>query len=144
MMSLLGVERFDLVGFSYGGGISYRMCHLSPHRLGRLVLMGSAILAGREEFEEVILCENGPLQRCQVGTHSHCFHHPCPPQMLQRMGSTESSHMQPTDIEGVRQMLRVAYRRPPRLPPCILKQVLEVGIRGEGGGAKTLNAFSRM
>ena len=64
MMSLLGVDRFDLVGFSYGGGISYRMCHLSPHRLGRLVLLGSAILAGRVEFEEVGMGGKDTLQLC--------------------------------------------------------------------------------
>ena len=55
MMSLLGVDHFHLVGFSYGGGISYRMCHVAPHRVAKVVLMGSAILAGKEEFLEVRL-----------------------------------------------------------------------------------------
>lgn len=41
MLDALGIERADLVGNSFGGGLALQMAIRHPHRIRRLVLMGS-------------------------------------------------------------------------------------------------------
>jgi 2-hydroxymuconate-semialdehyde hydrolase len=42
LLDALGIDRVDLVGNSFGGGISLAFSLLYPERVGRIVLMGSA------------------------------------------------------------------------------------------------------
>ncbi|MCP2936164.1 alpha/beta hydrolase, partial [Salmonella enterica subsp. enterica serovar Typhimurium] len=41
MLDALGIEQADLVGNSFGGGLALQVAIRHPHRIRRLVLMGS-------------------------------------------------------------------------------------------------------
>ncbi|CAI5502493.1 unnamed protein product [Closterium sp. Naga37s-1] len=94
LMDRLGVAACHVIGLSYGGIVAYRMAALHPERVSRLVLVGSGVMATREDYDDM-------LKRWQVEHPSEVFL-PCDPPAVQRL-------------------LSLAHYHPPKLPLWLLK-----------------------
>lgn len=106
LMRHFGVEEFDLMGYSYGGSVAYKLAVTSPPAVRRLVLMASGIVSTKADMQ----------------------------QSMEKMGVRGMADMQPRDVEGVRRMLRLAYHKPPWVPSFILREVLKGMFSEESSG----------
>lgn len=101
MLQELGVDEFSVVGTSYGGFVGYRMAHMYPSSVRKLVVSSSAVNMTRETDEK----------------------------MARRFGTEDVKEiLQPRDVDGVRRMTVLAFRRqlPFRIPGFICNDVLNV------------------
>jgi pimeloyl-ACP methyl ester carboxylesterase len=89
------LERFHLAGLSYGGFVALAMAGLQPERVGKLCLVSSPGYAMRPEDYE---------------------------QLLQRFGVCHVRDiLLPCGAAGVRQLIRIAWHRPPWVPGFVLR-----------------------
>ena len=94
LMDHFGVERFDTLGISYGGFVAYLLATEYPDRVGKLVLTNSpGAVMGAEDYARLL----------------NTFEVDCITELLL-----------PTEPDGVRRLLEVAYHRPPWVPKFAL------------------------
>eukprot|EP00897_Mesotaenium_endlicherianum_P005561 jgi/Mesen1/5032/ME000025S04435 len=97
LMERFAVEQYDVLGFSYGGNIAYKMAYMYPLAVKRLIIMDAGIITTKEDIRKA----------------------------LQSWGEKDMSALQPTDVAGVKKMLRLAYKNPPWVPAFILRDILK-------------------
>eukprot|EP00850_Spirogloea_muscicola_P008584 SM000046S16365 [mRNA] locus=s46:277348:280468:+ [translate_table: standard] len=97
LMKHFDVDRYSVLGYSYGGEIAYNLALAYPATVEKVTIMASALLATPEDFKEAML----------------------------NIGVEDLSGFYPRDTDGVRRMLKLAYYNPPRVPECILRDVLK-------------------
>jgi pimeloyl-ACP methyl ester carboxylesterase len=93
----LDIDRFDVVGISYGGFVALGMAVRHPERVQRLVLVDSpGPVYGRSDYE----------------------------QMLVRLGIDSIEELLiPREPADIRRLLRATFYRPPRVPGFALKSI---------------------
>lgn len=110
----LGLERFTLVGFSYGGMVAFKVAELYPDMVEALVVSGS-ILAMTESISEA---------------------------ELTRMGfNTSSELLLPNSVKGLKELLRIATYKNLWFPDCLYKDYLEVMFTNRQERSELLDAL---
>ncbi|GMH06320.1 hypothetical protein Nepgr_008160 [Nepenthes gracilis] len=95
----LGVEKFTVVGFSYGGMVAFKVAELYPEMVEAMVVSGS-ILAMTESISEA---------------------------ELSRMGFDSSSELLlPTSVQGLKALLKIATHKNLWFPDRLHRDYLEV------------------
>lgn len=98
-LNKLGVERFTLVGFSYGGMVAFKMAEMYPQAVDAVVISGS-ILAMTDSISD---------------------------ETLHRLGFSSSSELlMPTSVKGLKALQTVAMHRKIWFPDRLHKDYLEV------------------
>lgn len=97
LMDSLSIERFHVVGISYGGLIAANLANDHPDRILKLVLV------------------NSPATTMRPGDYSD---------LLKRTGLKHIRDLMfPEDIDGLRRNNRMMYRYPPHLPLLVLEDI---------------------
>lgn len=102
LLQQLEVEDFSVVGTSYGGFVAYRMADMYPNAVRKVVISSSAVNMTAETDEA----------------------------MVRRFKTKDVTEiLQPGDVEGVRRMWVLAFRRqlPFTIPAFLCNDVLKVG-----------------
>ena len=101
LLQQLNVLEFSVVGTSYGGFVAYRMAHMYPHAVQKLVISSSAVNMTPATDEAMV-------------------------KRFRTKNVTEI--LQPHDIEGVRRASILAFHKQPpfTVPEFILNDVLNV------------------
>ena len=93
------VETFDLMGISYGGLVAYHLARNWPDRVKKLVMVGTP----------------GPVMTPTDYDD-----------MLTKLGVDDIADvMVPSDPEGLRRLIQIAYHHPPRVPKYALRDAYE-------------------
>ncbi len=99
LLDHLGIAKAHFVGISYGGIVAHELAAAHPHRVDKLALLDSP---GRAYTPED---HRGMLERFAV--------------------RSASDLLLPRDTDGVGELLRLGYHRPPMTPRWVKRQVLE-------------------
>lgn len=91
----LGVSRYSVVGLSYGGFVAFRLAHLYPDKVDKVVLLSSGVCMNPKDSE-------GLLERGQV--------------------NVVSDLMLPRSPAAVRKLLRLSMHRAPTCVPSFIFQ----------------------
>lgn len=101
LLQQLDVDAFSVVGTSYGGFVAYRMAHMYPHAVQKLVISSSAVNMTPETDEA----------------------------MVRRFKTKDVTEiLQPRDVEGVRRSSVLAFHRQPpfTIPGFVCNDILNV------------------
>eukprot|EP00249_Psilotum_nudum_P023492 c28895_g1_i1 orf=657-1592(+) len=98
MMLKLGVQKAVVAGFSYGGFVAFRMAHLYPEFVERLVIISSGICMN-PRTNDILLENSGASDITQV--------------------------LLPESIEGLRKSFDLIFSKVPWLPDCLYRDMLE-------------------
>ncbi|PKI39409.1 hypothetical protein CRG98_040167 [Punica granatum] len=100
LMDVLGVSRMSVAGLSYGGFVAYSLGVQFPERVERLALLGSGV-----SMEEKDMAEG-----------------------LFKVGSVEEAVdlLFPTSQEKVKDMMKLAFHKPPKaMPSCFVQDFID-------------------
>ncbi|XP_010548328.2 PREDICTED: LOW QUALITY PROTEIN: epoxide hydrolase 4 [Tarenaya hassleriana] len=113
-LGVLGVDKFVLVGFSYGGMVAFKIAEMYPDMVRAMVVSGS-ILAMTDTISE---------------------------SNLNRLGFSSSTDLLlPTSVKGLRALFTMAVHRPVWFPSCLFKDYLEVMFTNRKERAELLDAL---
>lgn len=100
LMKHLGVSRFDLGGISYGGFVAYRLAHLYPEVVQKVIIISSGV--------------------CMMPQDKHAV-------FQTNDWRTVTEILLPQNPDNLRALLKISMHRPPRMiPSFILQDVINI------------------
>lgn len=99
LMEKVGVDKFAVVGTSYGGIVAYRMACMWPERVEKVVIASSAV--NMKEGDKELLLKRANVERIE-------------------------DVMLPKSAAQMRTLMKLAVFRPPYLPDFVINDLIQV------------------